>query len=228
MNFIKITKERQKDLINKYLVDYVYNAAKVEGVNTDYYKTKKLVDTGLVYNLKVNDVAKLQNLKEAYLLLIDDSFYDEICDVETLCKINLIINGRGLMSDAGKIRDYDVNVRLGLKEIYKPNILTKYDVNEEIFKIIDSNNDDITKACLLYARLMKLQPFGDGNKRTSSLFASHYLLSKGYGVFSVKEEDDGEFYKLLVNYYKDDNNLDNFIYFLKTKCYSSWKIENDE
>ena len=69
---------------------------------------------------------------------------------------------------------------------------------------------------LLYT--MKKQVFIDGNKRTSVIYANHYLISKGKGIIVIPAELTEEFKNLLIPYYegKDEEKIKKFI---KEKCY---------
>ena len=65
---------------------------------------------------------------------------------------------------------------------------------------------------------MKKQIFIDGNKRTSIIFANHYLISKGKGIIVIPAELTDEYKDLLINYYegKDKTKIKKF---LKEKCF---------
>ena len=64
--------------------------------------------------------------------------------------------------------------------------------------------------------------FIDGNKRTSVIFANHYLISKGKGLIVIPVEMIDKYKKLLVEYY--ESNDDKAIFdFIKTGCYLSIK-----
>ena len=48
--------------------------------------------------------------------------------------------------------------------------------------------------------------FIDGNKRTSLIFANHYLVSHGKGLIYIPEDKIKDFKKLLVGFYETNNN----------------------
>ena len=78
--------------------------------------------------------------------------------------------------------------------------------------------NDIDKAIELLLYVMKKQIFIDGNKRTSIIFANHYLISKGQGIIAIPANLTNEYKKLLIDYYegKDSTEIKNF---LKEKCF---------
>lgn len=63
---------------------------------------------------------------------------------------------------------------------------------------------------------MKKQIFIDGNKRTSIIFANHYLISKEKGIIVIPVELIGEYKDLLINYYEGKDKIKRF---LKEKCF---------
>ena len=85
--------------------------------------------------------------------------------------------------------------------------------------IADSQVDVVDIAIRLCLYCMKTQIFLDGNKRTSVIFANHYLISKGQGFLVIPEKAVPEFKKLLVEYYESDN-LTEISAFMKQHC---WK-----
>ena len=127
--------ERIKTLIDKYIVDYVYNAARVEGVNTKYLDTKLLVEDGVEPNLDADKVNILKNLKDAYKELKNEEFLKQNIDLQSLKKVNQIINGRGVVHEAGKIRIDEVYIT-NCK--YVPPIPDEYEINNAIIDIIPS------------------------------------------------------------------------------------------
>ena len=60
--------------------------------------------------------------------------------------------------------------------------------------------------------------FIDGNKRTSVIFANHYLISKGKGLIVIPEDKKEKYKELLINYY-ETNNKKEISKFLKEECY---------
>lgn len=74
---------------------------------------------------------------------------------------------------------------------------------------------DTEKAITLMCKLMKMQLFNDGNKRTAMLIANHELIKHGKGIISIDEENKVEFGTKLIEYYEDETKLEelkNFLY----------------
>ena len=191
--------ERTRLLIDKYLVDYVYNAARIEGVNTKYLDTKILIEDGIEPNLDADKVNILKNLKDAYKALKDPKFLSSPIDLYTLKKVNVFINGRGLVHEAGRIRTDEVYI---LNSSYIPPIPDEYEVNNNIIDIIKQNKDPFDVGIDLYLYVMRAQPFIDGNKRTANVFANLYLLQNDCPIISVHANHKKAFLTLLSRFYE--------------------------
>ena len=87
-----------------------------------------------------------------------------------------------------------------------------------MYKIFNEKIDSVDIAIELLLYTMKKQIFIDGNKRTSIIFANHYLISKGKGIIVIPAELTDKYKDLLINYYegKDKTKIKKF---LKEKCF---------
>ena len=133
--------ERIKTLIDKYIVDYVYNAARVEGVNTKYLDTKLLVEDGIEPKLDADKVNILKNLKDAYKELKNEFFLKQNIDISSLRRVNQIINGRGVVHEAGKIRIDEIYIT---NCSYIPPIPNEYEINNAIIDIVEQDKPSIS------------------------------------------------------------------------------------
>ena len=103
------------------------------------------------------------------------------------------------------------------------NIIVYFnDFGSDINNIIRQDKNDVDKAIeLLY--VVKKQMFIDGNKRTSVIFANHYLISKGKGLIVIPFDKVDIYKELLIKYYEKDESSE-IIKFLKDICYYDLKV----
>lgn len=73
-------------------------------------------------------------------------------------------------------------------------------------------------------KLMKMQLFNDGNKRLAMLIANHELIRLGRGIISVLEEDKVEFGTKLINYYENEEALEDLAEFVYDKCLDGMRL----
>lgn len=99
-----------------------------------------------------------------------------------------------------------------------PNLPYEPNIKDDLNNIISSYKDDVEKGIDLLLYTVKKQMFIDGNKRTSAIFANHYLISKGKGLIVIPVDKIDEYKSLLIKYY--ETNDDVFIKsFLLKYCY---------
>lgn len=204
------------DFAKKHIADTIYTQAILEGVATTLLDTENIIEGGIVNNMSVSDVIKIINLKHAWEFILDKNVIKTKTNYSILCTINKLVE-EGLYYSAGIIRS--TPVRIGGTN-WIPNIPIEIDVIESINNIINMDKDKIDIAIGLLLYIVKTQIFIDGNKRTSIIFANHYLISNGVGMIVVPVEKTEEYKKLLVEYYEmnDEKKITSFL----KKCFITY------
>ncbi len=93
--------------------------------------------------------------------------------------------------------------------------------NEKLQNILESyiRCENITDGIItLMCKLMKLQFFNDGNKRTAMLLANHELIKNGKGIISIAEKYKIDFGSKLIAYYENEDNLEDLKEFIYNNC----------
>lgn len=206
-----ISKEQNIFLAKRNIVDTIWKSANLEGIPVTFPETQQIYDGGNVAHLRVDEIVTINNLKHAWEFLF--STLDSIVDFNYISSINSLV-GSSLIESPGKIRIYEVKMA-GTK--WMPKIPIKEDLENLIIstaKIESETERILTFMC----KLMKLQLFNDGNKRTSLLIANHELIRLGHGIISIAQEDKVEFGTKLIEYYEDEEKLQTLVKFLYDKC----------
>ncbi len=206
--------KKNVDLAVKNLSLTIYGQAILEGVATTISDTEAIIEGGKVNNMTPDDILKIVNLKHSWEFILNENVLLTESNYAILCEINKIVE-EGFYYSAGKIRN--VPVRIGGTS-WTPPIPFEANVKSDIDNIINSSKSEIDKAIELLLYIMKSQIFIDGNKRTSVIFANHYLISKGKGLIVIHSEFVTEFKSLLIKYYEGKDVL-KIKKFLKEKCY---------
>lgn len=206
--------EKNIDFAKRHLVDNIYNQAILEGVATTFADTESIIEGGKINNMSSEDVLKIVNLKHAWEFILNKNVILSDTNFPLLCEINKFVE-EGFYYNAGKLRSVPVSIG-GTK--WTPELPIESIVKEDIQNIFNMQINDIDKAIELLLYIMKKQIFIDGNKRTSIIFANHYLISKGQGIIAIPANLTNEYKKLLIDYYegKDSTEIKNF---LKEKCF---------
>ena len=208
--------EQNIDFAKRHLVDTIYKQAILEGVATTFADTESIIEGGKVNNMSADDILKIVNLKHAWEFILNKNVILSDTNFALLCQINKMVE-EGFYYTAGKIRNVPVSIG---GTTWTPDLPIESVVKEELEEIFNKQIDDVEKAIELLLYTMKKQIFIDGNKRTSVVFANHYLISKGKGIIVIPAELTEEFKNLLIPYYegKDETEIKTFI---KEKCYMS-------
>ena len=206
--------EKNIDFAKRHLVDNIYNQAILEGVATTFADTESIIEGGKINNMSSEDVLKIVNLKHTWEFILNKNVILSDTNFPLLCEINKFVE-EGFYYNAGKLRSVPVSIG-GTK--WAPELPIESIIKEDIQNIFNMEINDIDKAIKLLLYVMKKQIFIDGNKRTSIIFANHYLISKGQGIIAIPANLTNEYKKLLIDYYegKDSTEIKKF---LKEKCF---------
>lgn len=202
-----MTQEECVELAKRNIVDCIYSSARIEGIAVTFPDTQQIYEGRSVAGLSVDDINKVNNLKHAWQFVFDSLDYP--LDILYLRQLNQIIN-TGLMSDAGNLRNYDVNIG---GTSWKPEIPEKEQIINDLKRIMEM--DCCTqKAIKMMLYIMRTQMFSDGNKRVAQLAANQILIQSGKGLLRIPVEKNNEFFELLVKYYEtnQDERITEFLY----------------
>lgn len=202
------------DFARKHLADTIYKQAVLEGVATTLSDTESIIEGGLVNDMSSDDILKVINLKHAWEFILNKNVILSKTDYSILCMINKLVE-EGFYYSPGILRTTPVKIG---GTTWSPELPDEATIKETINRILESNNDDVDKAIELLLFVVKTQAFIDGNKRTSVIFANHFLIGKGKGIIVIPVENVEEYKSLLIKYYETDDNTE-IKKFLITNCY---------
>ena len=195
----------------------IYDQAVLEGVATTYPQTETIIENGIVSGMTATDVQKILNLKHAWEFILDKDVLSYGTDYYILCHIAKLVN-EGFYSDGGRIRGVPVTIG---GTSYVPPLPIETIVKENIEAILQENGDPVDIAIKLCLYCMKTQIFNDGNKRSSVIFANHYMISRGQGLIVIPEYHVPEFKRLLVAYYEGRDHGE-IMAFMRNTCWKSF------
>ena len=208
------------DFVRANLKYIIYSQAIIEGITTTQFETENIIEDDKVNDMKPSDIQKIINLKHTWEFILDGNVMSTPTNYAILCYINkLVLNG--FFYDPGKLRNVPVTIS---GSTYVPDFPIESDIKDDINKIINSKKTIVDKSIELFLYVARKQMFIDGNKRTSLIFANHYLVSHGKGLIYIPEDRIKEFKKLLVGFYETNNNKKVKEY-IKKYCYIDIKIK---
>ncbi len=213
-----MTMEQNVFLAKRNIVDCIWKSANLEGIAVTFPETQKIYDGGNVAHLRVDEIVTINNLKHAWQFIL--STITNKIDFNYISSIHSLVGGN-VVESPGKLRIYDVTMG-GTK--WKPKLPNK----DELEKLLEKCNKDILEhtenisvtdvAITLMCKLMKMQAFNDGNKRTAMLIANKILIENGKGIISVSEDNKEEFGYKLIAYYEDEEKINELKEFIYNNC----------
>ncbi|KKT71822.1 MAG: hypothetical protein UX09_C0011G0017 [Candidatus Uhrbacteria bacterium GW2011_GWE2_45_35] len=196
----KISKTIQKKELERLVVELSWKSSKIEGNTYSLLDTEKLLLENKVASNKTKDETQMiLNHKAAF-----DFVHKNAKQFKTLNRKNMeelhAILVKNLGVDFG-LRKKPVGV---IGSIYQPldNIYQIAEAVEGLCKTIAQTKTPYDKAFLALIGLSYIQPFEDGNKRTSRLMANAILLAHGLAPLSYRSIDEDEYREALLVFYE--------------------------
>ena len=190
----------QKKELERMIIELSWKSSKIEGNTYTLLDTEKLI--------LENKEAEGHGKKEAQMILNHKDAFNYIHSnsdqFKTVTKKNL--------EDLHAILAKDLGVGLGLREkpvgvvgsIYSPldNIYQITEAVEALGTAVSRMSTAYDKSLAALLGVGYIQPFEDGNKRTSRLMANALLLSHGLAPLSYRSIDENEYREAMLVFYE--------------------------
>jgi prophage maintenance system killer protein len=213
-----MTQEENIYLAKRNIVDSIWKSANLEGIAITFSETQAIYDGMNIGKFRIDEIQTINNLKHAWQFVIASILQD--IDFNYLSSINSLV-GSNIVDMAGKMRIYDVAMG---GTTWKPELPTLEKIEDILFS--RETYESVTeKILIMMCRLMKLQFFNDGNKRTAMLIANHELIKNGKGILSISDDVKIEFGTRLIKYYENENELNNLLELLYNNCLDGIRIK---
>lgn len=204
--------------INKNLaLEYTFESNRIEGNTMTLHETDLVINEGLTISGKsMREHLEAINHQEAIAFIKDFVQKNSILNERDLLTIhNLILRGI-IPQDAGRYRKIQVMINESTHVPPEPNLVPKE--MEDFFVWYEINKNKVHPVILaaeMHERIASIQPFIDGNGRTSRLIMNLILLQNGYVIANIKGDYDTQtkYYKALETA-QIKNNKEDFILFI--------------
>lgn len=199
--------------IKDLAVVWCYYSGKIEGNTYTYVETEALLKDGITSEKKYEDAKMLKNLYNTFiseLEYINKGKNQEVIDERTLFRVHQSIS-TGLVSDeeSGYLSLHDIRAKLN-----------------EILYQQEQYTNPLEQAVYLHCNIAKLQPFIDGNKRTSRMVESIALMNADIiPVYSSRDADILNYRKGLIAFYETGDYSPYADYFLNKQVERIKEIE---
>jgi len=199
----RVSPENYRRVLNSLVIDLTYASSNLENVNISWLDTKALVEFGATPNgLSEKDLQIVMNHKTALQFMCEhrtdlDVCHRDICDLHSQLMLGLLAD----TSAIGKIRN---NVVYFDGSRYQP-IGNEFVLREEFDSFCEKASqieDPHEKALFTMAFMPYLQPFQDGNKRTSRLTMNIPLVKASLAPFSFTAVNKADYMFALLAFYE--------------------------
>lgn len=194
----------QKKELERFIIELSWKSSKIEGNTYTLLDTEKLLRDGIIsLNHSKDEAVMILNHKKAFEYVLsrikEKMSVVSFRELETIHKL--------LVTDLGVnhgIRRGAVGITGSL---YLPLSLPQA-IEHEIKNCIDVVNkksDPFSKALIMISCIGYLQPFEDGNKRTSRLFGNAILLEEGLAPLSYRSVDEKKYRESMLVFYEQNS-----------------------
>lgn len=206
--FTNLDSSLLKRELERFTIELSWKSSQIEGNTYSLLETEELI--------KNKKEAKGHDKSEAIMILNHKQAFDTIRTNKNSFKNIDVSDIRTIHAELVK----DLGITTGVREAgvgitgtkYMP-LDDKWQLDEALNKTIDHINKLTSipeKALILLAMISYIQPFNDGNKRTSRMVSNAILLANDYYPLSYRSVDEVEYKKALILFYEQNN-----IYHLK-------------
>lgn len=192
----------KKELM-RFIVEFSWKTSQIEGNTYDLISTERLLLFG--------EKSPTNTEFEAQMILNQKEALEFILDNEELWANPKISSLEALHSLVGKNLDISRNLRKTIVGItgtnYRP-LESEFQIREALellFATITKSNNVYEKALWAVLGLSYIQPFVDGNKRTSRLLANAMLLAENHSPISYRSVDDRTYKEACLVFYEQNS-----------------------
>ena len=214
-----------REVLEQLLIDLSWSSSRLEGNNKSLLDTKALFELGEQAGPLDEDTLMLLNHKSAIEFMVDavpteGITVPVIVDLQAKLMRDLLKDSR----DIGSIRRRVVNID---GSVYSPSNIPTL-LEETLKSIIDKVRhirNPVEASFFLWVNVAYLQPFADGNKRTSRLSANMPLLLHNCAPLSFLDVERTDYASAMLGVYEQRNvaaavDLFEFIYRRSIQKYS--------
>ena len=189
--------------LERFTIELSWKSSQIEGNTYSLLETEELI--------KNKKEAKGHDKSEATMILNHKTAFDTILEHKETFQDVSLADIRSLHQELVKGLGVSTGIRksgVGITgTTYKP-LDDSWRIEEALTKITKQAHQVSAvpeKALIFLVMISYLQPFADGNKRTSRMISNAVLLANGYFPLSYRSVDEVEYKKALILFYEQNN-----------------------
>jgi len=189
-----------KKELERLVIEFSWKSSKIEGNTYTLLDTEKLI--------LENKPAEGKTKKETQMILNHKNAFHFVYNNKML--FNTLT--RENLEELHKILVKDLDITLGLRKssigvsgsVYRPldNIYQVSEALEALVKTINQMKTIYAKSMVALLGISYIQPFDDGNKRTSRIMADALLMANNFAPLSYRSVDEKEYKEAILIFYE--------------------------
>ncbi len=189
--------------LERFTIELSWKSSQIEGNTYSLLETEELI--------KNKKEAKGHDKSEAIMILNHKSAFDTILQKRDSFKEIAALGIRSIHAELTKNLKITSGIRkagVGITGTKYLPLDNKWQIEEALAALVAHVKKTKTvpeKALSFLAMISYLQPFTDGNKRTSRMISNAVLLANGYFPLSYRSVDEVEYKKALILFYEQNS-----------------------
>lgn len=192
--------------LERFVIELSWKSSQIEGNTYSLIETETLIKQNLrARGHPEEEAIMILNHKDAFETILDKRPAFKKLDFSDVVQLHNVLT-KGLVTSG--IRSQQVRIT---GTSYRP-LSDKHELENTLRQLIKHVNGikyPPEKALILAAMIAYLQPFADGNKRTSRMLSNAVLIAYDYLPLSYRNVDVNEYRSAMIIFY-ETNNLYNF------------------
>jgi len=194
--------EFQKEM-ERLAIDLSWKSSQIEGNTYSLLETEQLLKEKKTASGKTKDEAvMLLKHKEAIDFLVDQPDYGAMLSLKLIEELHsLLVKELGINRNIRKRR-------VGVTGTNYNPLDNEFEIREALektCKLVNSRESIYEKAFLTLVLISYIQPFADGNKRTSRILSNGILIAENYCPLSFRTVDPLDYKKAMLVFYEKTN-----------------------
>lgn len=189
-----------KKELERFVIELSWKSSKIEGNTYSLLETEELIKKGISADGHSKDeVIMILNHKRAFETILKNRDYFKELSVSKINQLHNVIV-QNLNINTG-IRNEAVGIT---GTVYAP-LDNKFQIEDAVKKTLNLINEDrssLEKAFIAAVMIPYIQPYSDGNKRTSRMLVNAILLAGDNYPLSYRSVDIDEYKKALILFYE--------------------------
>ena len=195
----------EKKELERLVIELSWKSSKIEGNTYTLLDTERLILENVEANGHTKDETQMiLNHKKAF-----DYIWEHRKAFKSVSKA-VVETVHSLLTDNLEIRKGYRKTGVGVNgSIYKPldNTYQIEDAMDSLFGLIGKANNPYDKALMALAGISYIQPFEDGNKRTSRLVANSILIGHDLAPLSYRSVDIDHYRSAMLTFYELNSSM---------------------